>query len=528
MLSLNDIIQKTKQNIYIKDTKKLDKGFLKACDVVTETLGAEGKLALLENANQNLPPIATKDGVTVMQHVRLPNKVENFGVLQAIAGSAVTLQKAGDSTTTTASFMQGYLRKLNRKKFNKKVEKGIKLGLEEVNKWLEQLSIPTTREDLKQIIKTSVNNDEKLATVIFNSFDIAGSYGAVEVVKNGNLPETIYTEQNGMYLDSHGYTSAFFINKESKASYDAENVAVICSATWESDMKLVQSIKNFYQSTDKKTPLVLFLERPNSEMNEEMLKLKNIGCNVCIVAVNGYDEYESELLLNDIALLTGAKVYNPRDEKPEFALGLADKLVATVSTTTISVFEAPKAVEELVEVLESADKKDNRRIKRLKGKVVIIEVGGLNELQIKEEFDRVEDAIASVKSSKSEGYISGGGSALCYISGKMKKQQETKEIQRGYDLVKEILKEPFIKILDNANRKTKLKWWHWHKDYITPAQKIYGFGYNASTDEISNLFEDGIIDSKKSIRVALESATERAIQMFNIGSIVAFPESVEL
>src|SRR5207344_1536189 len=155
----------------------------------------------------------------------------------------------------------------------------------------------------------------------------------------------------------------------------------------------------------------------------------------------------------------GARVYNPRDEKPEFALGIADKLVATISTTTISVFEAPKAVEELVEVLESADKKDNRRIKRLKGKVVIIEVGGLNELQIKEEFDRVEDAIASVKSSQSEGFIAGGGATLCYISAKMKSQQETKEIQRGYDLVKEILKEPFIKILDNANRKTKLKWW---------------------------------------------------------------------
>ena len=53
-------------------------------------------------------------------------------------------------------------------------------------------------------------------------------------------------------------------------------------------------------------------------------------------------------------------------------------------------------------------------------------------------------------------------------------------------------------------------------------------GYNAVTDEISNLFDDGIIDSKKSIRVALESATERAIQMFNIGSIVAFPSHVEL
>lgn len=516
-----------KQNIFINDLKELDKGFLKACDVVTSTLGAEGKLSLVENANTNLPPTATKDGVTVMQHIRLPNKVGNFGVLQAIAGAAVTLQKAGDSTTTTASFMQGYIRKLSRKKFNKKVEKGIKLGVEEVNNWLAKLSIPTTKEDLKKIIKTSVNNDAKLSETIFEAFESAGE-GIVEVVKNPNIPETIFTEQNGMYLDAHGYTSAFYINREGKTSYDAENVAVLCAAVWELDTKLVNSVKTFYQKTDRSTPLVIFLERPNSDMDEEMIKLKNINCNVCVIAVNGYDEYESETLLNDIALLTSAKVYNPRDEKPEFILGLADKVVATVNTTTISVFEAPKAVEELVEVLETVDKKDNRRIKRLKGKVVILEVGGLNDSQIKEEFDRVEDAIASVKSSQSEGYISGGGSAFVYISGKMKKQQETKEIQLGYDLVKEVIKEPFIKILENANRKTKLKWWQfWRKDYITPAQKEYSTGYNASTDEISNLFTDGIIDSKKSVRVALESATERAIQMFNIGSIVTFPSSIE-
>ena len=91
-----------------------------------------------------------------------------------------------------------------------------------------------------------------------------------------------------------------------------------------------------------------------------------------------------------------------------------------------------------------------------------------------------------------------------------------------------IFKEPFIKILDNANRKTKLKWWQfWRTDYISPAQENYSMGYNAVTDEISNLFDDGIIDSKKSIRVALESATERAIQMFNIGAIVTFPSSIE-
>ena len=518
-----------KKNIYVGDLRKLDAGFLEACDVVTTTLGAEGKLGLLENSNTNMPPIATKDGVTVMQNIRKSDKFENFGVLQAIAGSAVTLQRAGDSTTTTAAFMQGYLRKLNRKKFNKKVEKGIKLGLEEVKTHLENLAVPTTKEDLKQIIKTSVNNDEKLATVIYNAFDIAGKDGAVEIVKNPNIMETIYTEQDGMYLKNHGYSTAFFINKQAKASYDAENVAIICAATWEADLKLVQQIKSFYQTVDKKTGLVLFLEKPNADMDESLIKLKDIGCNLCIVPVNGYSEYESETLLRDIALMTGAKVYNPRDEKPSFEVGLADKVVVTASTTTISRFETSSSLKELVETLESADVKDELRLKRLKGKVVIIEVGGLNDLQIKEEFDRVEDAIASVKSSQAEGYIAGGGATFVYISDLMHTRQETSEIQRGYDLVADIIKEPFIKILDNANRKTKLKWWQiWRKDYISPVQTSYGIGYNASEDEITNLFNDGIIDSKKSVRVALESATERAIQMFNIGSVVCFPNSIEL
>lgn len=518
-----------KNNVFIGDTKKLDSGFLKACDSVTKTLGAEGRFALLENPNQQMPPIATKDGVSVMQNIRFSNKTENFGALQAIAGSAVTLERAGDATTTTASFMQGYLRKLNRKHFNKKVEKGIKIALEEVKNYLQSLSKPITEQTLYEIIKTSVNNDEKLAEVLFQAFLKAGEDGTVEVVKNKDILDTTFVEQNGMYLDMHGYTNPFYINRQEKTSYDAENVSVLCSSTWDYDLKLIQAIQNFYQTNPKNTPLVVFLERPNSDVDEKLVSLKNIGCNICCVATNGYDEYESEMLLRDIAMLTGAKIYNPRDEKPEFVLGVADKMVITLNTTTISVYQPPKEVFETISLLESAEKKDKKRLKRLKGKVVIIEVGGLNDLQIKEEFDRVEDAIASVKSSKAEGYIAGGGSSLVFISNKMNTSLKTKELQRGYNLVKEVIKEPFIKILDNANRKTKQKYWHiFRRDYIQECSSVYGIGYNAVTDEVSNMFDDGVIDSKKSIRIALESATERAIQMFNIGVIVHFPEKMEL
>lgn len=514
------------KNIFIGDTKKLDVGFLNACDAVIKTLGAEGKLAVLENTNTQKPPTVTKDGVTVMQHVRFENKTENFGALQAIAGAYVTLEKSGDSTTTTAAFMQGFLRKLPRHKFNKKVEKGINEGLKDVKEQLEYLSKKTTNKDLKQIIKTSVNNDEKLSNILFKAFSITDN---VEAVKSDDSQETKFVEQNGMYLDNHGYSTPFFINRLDKTSYDATNASILCAAIWEKDLKVVKSIKDFYQINPKSTPLIIFLEKPNSDFTEQMVDLKNVGCNICVVFVNGYDEYESETLLRDIAVLTGGRIYNPRDENPQVVLGIADKAVVTATTTTISVHTPPKEVKETLAILEVATKKDTRRIKRLKGKVVIVEVGGMNSSQIKEEFDRVEDAIASVKSSKEEGYIVGGGAALVYIADNMRSTMKTKEIQRGYDLVKEVIREPFIKILENSNRKTKTKWWHFfYTDYMSPSERNYGVGYNAVTDEISNLFQDGVIDSKKSIRVALESATERAIQMFNIGVIVHFPEEMKL
>ena len=518
---------KTK-NIFISDTERLDSGFLKACDAVVKTLGAEGKLALLENPDTNVPPIVTKDGVTVMSRIRFTDKIENFGALQAIQGALVTLERAGDSTTTTAAFMQGYLRNLRRKKFNKKVEKGIKTALEEVKEHLQTLSFETTEKDLKQIIKVSVNNDEKLAKIIFEAFQKAGETGTVEIVKNKDAAQTQYREQNGMHLPRHGYATPHFINQMVKPVYDGENVAVICAAVWDKDNTIVQTVKNFHLQNGRSTPLIIFIERPNSDFTEEMVKWKENKNNVCVVAVNEYDEYLSETILKDISLLTGAKIYNPRQEKPEIVIGLADKVVVGLDTTTISVENPPQEIFDVINELESAEEKNEERLKRLKGKVVIIEVGGMNELQRKEEFDRVEDAVASVKSSKEEGYIVGGGATLAFIASKMAAKMPTKEMQTGYDLLKGVLKQPFIKILENANRYTKQNWWEfWRKDYLKHCNK-YGFGYNAVKDEVTNLLDDGVIDSKKSIRVAIESATERAIQMFNIDVITAYPEEIKL
>lgn len=518
-----------KKNILIKEYELIDAGFLGACDAVAETLGAEGKLAILENTDSNLPPIVTKDGVTVMKHIRFSNKFMNFGALQAIGGALRTLAKSGDSTTTTAVFMQGFIRKLPRSKFNKAVERGIYKGVEEVYAWMEGLSRKATSEDLARIAKIACNNDEDLSKTVMEAFLYAGEDGIVDVVQVENKESTELIRREGMFLDSHGYSSPYFINKEDKkACFEGENVAVICSATWEYEQKVINAVQSFYSQQPKSAPLLIFLERPHSDMTEKLVGIREVGFNICLVSTNGYDEKESETLLKDIATLTGASVYNPRNPDSQFVFGMADKITVTLENTSIVVNEIPSEIKETLSLLEGQEKRDERRIQRLKTKAGVIEVGGLTSSQSKEIFDRVEDAIASIKTTSVEGYIAGGGSALVYISGHMKRVLP-KEEQVGYNLVREVLKEPLKRILKNGNRQTRTKWYQLFKtDYISPAKRQYGVGYNAATDKISNLIEDGVIDSKKSIRVALESSVERSVQQLNLGVIVSWPLSIEI
>ena len=513
----------TKNNILIKQYKSLDKGFLGACDAVAETLGAEGKLALVDNGDDI--PFTTKDGVSVAERIRYTNKTENFGALQAVSGASLTLKKSGDSTTTTMVFQQGYLRNFPRSKFNKAVQRGIYKGVEEVYGKINELSKEAKPKDLERIAITACNNDEVLGKQIVEAFNYVGKGGIVEVIKGLSAEKTNIIKQNGMVLPSYGYSSSGF-NNRNRLNYSAEKVGVICAAVYGGHNGIKEAVKSFLGTNGIKTPIIIFTEKDNSYLMEEFLNFKTIGAeNICHVGFTANSKEQAMNLLKDVAMLTGTTVFDPTIKNSEVIFGTADKLVINGIESVISVNAPPKEIKDLLEILEAQDVKDVTRIKRLKEKSVLIEVGGLTANDIKERFDRVEDAVYSVRSTMADGFISGGGSALAYVSERMATSLANKEEQLGYNLVKKVLKEPFLRILKNANREQK---YFWQKNYIKNAEKTYGIGYNATLDSISNLISDGVIDSSKSIKVALESATETAVKMFNIGVIIHMPEKLEL
>jgi len=348
-------------NILIKDYEKLDFGFLTACDIVAETFGAEGRFILLDNGNE--PCTLTQDGFHVSEKVRFSDKTCNFGAIQALKGAMMTVLRSGDSTTLTMILQQGYVRGIKRENFNKAVQRGIHTAVSEVYKHLEKLAKPASKKDYFRVAKVSCNNDEELAQIVIDAFEKAGEGKIVDIVKNENSTETKVFQQNGMIVDS-GFSSAFFISNQN-GTFDMENCPIICSATWGKDTNLVSKIKEYYQANGQKSPLLVILERPSSEMTEFLISMKKAHFNICCVGLSAYTEYDNTTLLGDISLFCGGEIFEPSVDSSKLVLGVADKVVVSESKMTISVSEKPEKVKELIKSLEEKEVKDNKTLESL-------------------------------------------------------------------------------------------------------------------------------------------------------------------
>lgn len=515
------------KNILIKDFKNFDYGFLKATEAVFQSYGSEGKLACIQRGQD--PGFYSKDGVEICKNVRFENLTASAGALAAIMGCARSVSLTEDGTTLTAILMHSFVSKMARNKFTKKVEAGVYEAAKETYYHLDKLQKRANKKDLKQIASVATNSDKELAELITNAYEYVGTNGFVDLMMDKDLEKSVFEKKEGVLLKNHGFTSPFFSNRaDKKIEFEGTNVGVICASVWNYDQYIVDKVQEFYKERPRETPLIIFIEKSSSDFTEKLINIKKVNFNVCVVACSSYDEYASETLLNDIAIYTGAAVYNPRDENSIITFGVADKVISNVENTTILNINPSEEFKKLVDTLDNAEKKDINRLKVLTTKASLIRIGGLTPIDIIERHRRAEDGIGSVRSATMEGIIPGGGSTLAYISGLLKTDLKHKEKQIGYLLVKHCLQQPMIRLLKNGNRDQPKFYEFWKTNYIKASRKNFGFGYNSSKDQLSNLESDGILDSKRTIRVAIESAVEQSIKVLNLGLIIHDPTTQTL
>ncbi len=155
------------------------------------------------------------------------------------------------------------------------------------------------------------------------------------------------------------------------------------------------------------------------------------------------------------------------------------------------------------------------RLAKLAGGVAVIHVGAPSEVEMKEKKHRVEDALNATRAAVEEGIVAGGGTALLRAAAKVDKTKFSEEEQFGAVIIKRSCEEPIRQIAANAGLDGAIV-----LDRILQS-KSNTWGFNAYTDEYTDLIKDGVIDPVKVVRCALTNAASVASLMLTTETMIA-------
>jgi len=148
--------------------------------------------------------------------------------------------------------------------------------------------------------------------------------------------------------------------------------------------------------------------------------------------------------------------------------------------------------------------------------VGVIYVGGNTDLEQKELYDRVDDAVCAVRSALEEGILPGGGLALFRESlDYSKEDKKQKHIQILYDA----LQSPLLQIWENAGEE--------YDNGVFKDTDLFSGGYDVKNDRFGCMYDMGIIDPLKVTKCALQNAVSVAVTLLSTNAIITMARTYE-
>ena len=515
---------------------KLIKGITKISKAVKSTLGPRGKTVLIESPEHIGGMTITKDGVTVANSIFLDDPVENLAVQMLKDAARRTANSAGDGTTTAIVLTEAIIKagesNLNKENNITEVVKSINQFSKIILKELKKNSRKITKARLLYVATISANNDKVLGKIIADAYSKVGKNGIVTVERSQNH-ETYATVTNGIKVD-RGYTSNLFITNQKNDESVLEDVLVlVCDQEISNILQIENVLKPIIQQNKK---LLIIGPCSVNVVNTLAANVVRNGLKLCniIPPQFGYKQHE---LMQDIALSVGAKYFSEKtgDDLSLLSmkdLGHADKIISGKSQTVIIknnqiTEEIEKRISDLKEQQENtelvADKEFiNERIASLSGSIGAIYVGGNSDVEQKEKYDRVEDAVCAVRSALEEGIVKGGGMALLNCQRKIEEVFMTKvndDEKTAFLILADAIVAPAVQILENAGKKYSDIYPHEHIEKNKD--------YNVKTESYGDFFKMGVIDPLKVTKTAFENAVSVATTILTTNAIITHARAKE-
>ena len=505
----------------------MERGVNILADTVKVTLGPKGRNVVI--AKSYGAPLITNDGVTIAKEIELSDPAENMGAQLVKQVAEKTNDVAGDGTTTATVLAQAMvkegLRNLAAGAQPMELKYGIEQAVSAITEALRKNSTAVSGKAQIADVATISAQDKAIGDLIAEAMDKVGKDGVITVEESSTTGlELDFTE--GMQFDK-GYISPYFVTDADRMETILEDAYILISGSKISALSEVLPVLEKVAQASK--PLLIIAEDVDGEALSTLVvnRMRGTFASAAVKAPGFGDRRKA--MLQDIAILTGGQVISAEvglklEQIDISMLGKARRVVITKDNTTIIDGAGNKAdvaarVTEIRREIENTDsdwdrEKLQERVAKLAGGVCVIKVGAHTEVELKEKKHRLEDAISATRAAVEEGIVVGGGAALVHAASALDNDLGFEGDRAvGVRLVRKACDEPLRWIAENAGQ----------EGYVV-VSKVRSMkpneGYNAYSDQYTDLVKEGVIDPVKVTRSALANAASIAAMFITTEALV--------
>jgi chaperonin GroEL len=507
--------------------RAMERGVNILADTVKVTLGPKGRNVVI--AKSYGAPLITNDGVTIAKEIELSDPAENMGAQLVKQVAEKTNDVAGDGTTTATVLAQAMvkegLRNLAAGAQPMELKYGIEQAVNAITEALRKNSTAVSGKSQIADVATISAQDKAIGDLIAEAMDKVGKDGVITVEESSTTGlELEFTE--GMQFDK-GYISPYFVTDADRMETILEDAYILISGQKISALSEILPVLEKVAQASK--PLLIIAEDVEGEALSTLVvnRMRGTFASAAVKAPGFGDRRKA--MLQDIAILTGGQVISAevglKLEQIDIAmLGKARRVVISKDNTTIvdgagNKNDVTARVTEIRREIENTDsdwdrEKLQERVAKLAGGVCVIKVGAHTEVELKEKKHRLEDAISATRAAVEEGIVVGGGAALVHAAAALDNDLGFEGDRAvGVRLVRKACDEPLRWIAENAGQ----------EGYVV-VSKVRTMkpneGFNAYSEEYTDLVKQGVIDPVKVTRSALANAASIAAMFITTEALV--------
>lgn len=492
----------------------------KMVDVIRPTFGPASNKVIID---KQLYRMVVDDGVQIARDFELDDPVEN-AVVKVIRETLIkTNDRAGDGTTGAAIMLQAIVNETSRRsRFDgRKIELELKRGLEEVKAHLQKTAKHIkTKEELKQVALVSFDNEE-IAEMIADLYFKLGKDALITIDKSPTLATTVETT-DGVQID-RGYISPYMINNGERLECVLEKPYIPLTdyrITENTDLmpimekmaaKGARNLVIIAENVEHNALATLVINQPHVINPQTKQPGTFASCAINLPKVD-----DRATLLEDLALLTGAKVFSASkgtklEEADVADLGRCGKIISRRDETLI-VSPGGKKIDIAMAVsglrsaadAETNEKKKKDLLHRLamfQNSMAVIKVGAPTENEQKALKYKVEDCVNAVRSAFRHGVVCGSGLALA-------------RAKTSSPILNEALKYPARQLRENMGLEDELE--------LKVDEAL-----NVVTGQTGKFMEVGVMDPVDVLLAGVESAVSIASVLLTSSGMIVESEKKE-